>query len=104
MLRHQLGSGMGYCLLATVVASAFVFQIDEVESKILSANSISDFSHSLGHKQTCTSGQDGGPGTSHFIPIKALATARGPHTATPPKTPRVPPAGPPVIVQCFVAT
>jgi len=32
------------------VASVFVCQIDEVETKFLSANSISEFSHSLGHK------------------------------------------------------
>jgi hypothetical protein len=30
-----------------VVASVFVFQIDEVETKFLYANSISEFSHSL---------------------------------------------------------
>ena len=30
------------------VASVFVCQIDEVETKFLSANSISEFSHSLG--------------------------------------------------------
>jgi hypothetical protein len=38
---HSLG------LLPTVVASVFVFQIDEVETKLPAANSISEFSHSL---------------------------------------------------------
>src|SRR5208282_2899330 len=38
--------------LPTVVASVFVFQIDEVQTKVLSTNSISEFSHSLGHKRT----------------------------------------------------
>ncbi len=36
------------CLLPTVVASVFVFQIDEVETIFPTANSISEFSHSLG--------------------------------------------------------
>ena len=41
-----------YRLLPKVVASVFVLQIDEVETKFLTANSISEFSHSLGHMQT----------------------------------------------------
>jgi hypothetical protein len=39
-----------YYLLPTVVASVFVVQIDEVETKILSANSTSEFSHSQAHR------------------------------------------------------
>src|SRR5208282_1523663 len=35
-------------LLPTAAAKVFVFQIDEVETKFLSTNSISEFSHSLG--------------------------------------------------------
>ena len=41
-----------YCLLPTVVVSVFSFQIDDVEMKFLSANSISAFSHDLDPKRT----------------------------------------------------
>jgi hypothetical protein len=34
---------------ATLVAGGFIFQIDELETKFLTANSISEFSHSKGH-------------------------------------------------------
>jgi hypothetical protein len=34
-----------------VAASVFVFQIDGVETKFLSANSITEFSHGLGHER-----------------------------------------------------
>jgi hypothetical protein len=37
-----------YCLLPTVVASAVGLQTDEIETKFLHANSILEFSHSLG--------------------------------------------------------
>jgi hypothetical protein len=40
-----------YCLLPTVVASAVGLQTDEIETKFLHANSISEFSHSLGHSR-----------------------------------------------------
>jgi hypothetical protein len=41
-----------YCLLPTAVASAVGLQTDEIETKFLHANSILEFSHSLGQKRT----------------------------------------------------
>ena len=49
--REERAELFSLCLLPTVVASGFVFQIDEVESKILSGISLSEFSHSLGQKR-----------------------------------------------------
>jgi hypothetical protein len=37
-------------LLPTVAHSVFVYQIDEVRTKVVSANSTSEFSHSLGFR------------------------------------------------------
>ena len=40
-----------YCLLPTAVASAVGSQTDEIETKFLHANSILEFSHSLGQER-----------------------------------------------------
>src|ERR1022692_3664867 len=45
-----------YCLLPTAVASAVGLQTDEIETKFLHANSILEFSHSLGPSRRATSG------------------------------------------------
>jgi len=47
-----------------VFASAVIFLIDKIETNFLSANSISEFSHSLGQKQTLRSRF----GMSAFLP------------------------------------
>ena len=47
-----------YCLLPTAVASAVGLQTDEIETKFLHANSILEFSHSLGHVWTVPAVQE----------------------------------------------